>query len=485
MGGDQVFRTLFRSLLATTVLFVGLTVAAPAVGAKAATRAAEPTAVVAIIDTGINPYHVVFRDDSARAYKHPSTYIPGYPKDAQALRLSFGEKKYWDAVKKDCERVWSKIELGKLYWFPGTKIVGGITFQDPGDIPCDAPEPRAGGRILDAGGHGTMTASRATSVEYGACKECLVVAVQFPTSLPLLAPSGTTQPAIDAIQWAASNADWIDAQSNSWGPFTPVWDPTGQAGLFAANPEIVRAVEEVSQKHLAFWASGNGALFRFGIVGHPTLLTPHLGPSAVIVGGHDSGYVTTWPGFPPHVVSDACASWAAYHTEMRKSAENVGAGTSAATPFVAGGAVRILLEARRALGDEHTGIVNGIVAQGPNGLVKEGPLADGEFTMEEWKETLFKTASPRPQAIHEDGPTCPLDADTGLYTPTPIRWSDVPPGYPEYLHIGYGAVDSEAVKLAFDVLLGKIGLPDRAATDQYFALDRQARQATYEIFSTP
>ncbi|HEX2240362.1 MAG TPA: S8 family serine peptidase, partial [Actinomycetota bacterium] len=370
--------------------------------------------------------------------------------------------------------------------FPGTKIVGGITFEEPGEIPCENPEPRAGGRILDASGHGTMTASRATATEYGACKECLVVAVQFPTSLPIgPGMSDTTQPAIDAIRWAAANSDWIDAQSNSWGPFVPAWDPTGQAGLFTANPELVKAVEEVSQKHLALWASGNGALFRFGVVGHPTLLSPHLGPSAVIVGGHDSGYVTTWPGFPPHVVSDACASWAAYHTKNKKSAENVGGGTSAATPFVAGGAARILLEARRLLGETDTGVTGGVVAAGPKGLVDDGPLSDGTFTVEEWKETVFKTASPRPEATHEDGPTCPIDADTARYAPTPIRWSDVPSQYPEYLHIGYGAVDGDAMKLAFGVLLGKVAMPDRAATDQYFALDKQARQTTYAVFSAP
>src|SRR5918999_2647212 len=86
----------------------------------------EPTGVVGIIDTGINPYHQTFRDDTARAYRHPSTYIPGYPADAIALPITLDEPDYWKAVAQDCEDIWAKVEPGKLYWFPGTKIIGAI-----------------------------------------------------------------------------------------------------------------------------------------------------------------------------------------------------------------------------------------------------------------------------------------------------------------------------------------------------------------------
>ncbi|MFN2593501.1 MAG: S8 family serine peptidase [Actinomycetota bacterium] len=279
--------------------------------AAPASHTAGANAVVSLVDTGINPYHETFRDNTPRAYRYPGTYIPGYPKNATALHLTLDAPDYWTAVHADCERIWSKIQPGKLYWIPGTKIIGAITFEKPDKLNCADKKPAAEGHILDAQGHGTMTSSRATSVDYGACPECRTVMVQFPTSINLLSPGGSTAPAISAIKWAANNAGWIDAQSNSWGPLVPVWDPTGQVGLVGANPELVRAVEEVSKKHLAFWASGNGAAFRGGAVGHPTLLSPHLTPSAIIVGGDDSGYMSTWPGFPPDVVSDSCDSWAA------------------------------------------------------------------------------------------------------------------------------------------------------------------------------
>ncbi|MGH2730284.1 MAG: S8 family serine peptidase, partial [Actinomycetota bacterium] len=216
----------------------------------------SPTAVVAVIDTGINPYHVTFRDDSKLAYRHPSTYIPGFPKSAQALRLTFDAKDYWTAVKKDCAKVWTKVEPGELYWFPGTKIVGAISFEQGVGAPnCAIPQP-TGAAILDYGAHGTMTASRAASIEYGACKECRIVAVQGFAN--------------EAVSWTAENADWIDAQSNSWGRFLPLWDPALGGAGFWNEPEFVKTVEAAAQKHLSFWATGNGTLTRFGAVGHPT-----------------------------------------------------------------------------------------------------------------------------------------------------------------------------------------------------------------------
>lgn len=471
-----------RSMLAVVVtVLVGLG-AAPAVAGPLQEPDEEPTAdaVVAYVDTGINPYHVVFRDDSPRAYEHPSTYLPGFPEDAEALHLTLDAGSYEAAVAADCESVWQQVETDKLYWFPGTKIVGAISFLAPSPAVCE-PGGVSDAKILDSQGHGTMVASRGTGDGYGACPDCRIVAVQFPTSIPILDPGSSTEPAVEAIRWAADNAEWIDAQSNSWGPFVPAWDPTGAAGLLTANPELVRAVEEVSQAHLAFWASGNGAAFRGGVAGHPTLLAPHFTPSAVMVGGHDSGQVNTWPGFPPHVVSDSCDSWAARAGHLDESGERVGGGTSAATPFAAGGAAAILREARLLLGDTRTGVRDVVVAEGDAGDVTDGPLADGVLTVEEWREVTFKTATDRPERQHEDGPPC----DPGLYGPTPVMWSDVPDDYPEYVHIGYGAVDRPAMQRAFSVLRGDEAVPDRSETDQYFAVDRTARETTHTVFRGP
>ena len=448
-------RKLISSLIAASVIAACFAMP-PAVAAKP-----KPTAVIALNDTGINPYHRVFRDDSPLAYRHPSTYIPGFPKEAEALHLSLNEDTYREAVLKDCD-LWKSVVKGKLYWFPGTKIIGGVTFESASSIDCTTS-----GRILDVQGHGTMVASRAAGNGYGACPDCRIVAIQ-----------GWGH----GVRWAADNAHWIDVQSNSWGPFLPAWVPaSGQdENLFFDTPSFVRMVESTARKHLSFWATGNGAGTRLGLLGHPTVLDPRMTPSIVMAGGHDSGYINLWPDFPPHVVADSCNSWAAYEDEIEKSNHDVGGGTSAASPYAAGSAAQILLEARRLLGDHETGVERGVAAQGAP--TTDGPLADGSLSLDEWKNVLFKTANPRPKGERTDGSVCGVVEGLVLYTSTPVKWQDVPEGYPEYLHIGYGATDSVARDLAYDVLAGRKPIPERTETDEFFEKDAIARNALHEIY---
>lgn len=423
-------------------------------------------AVISFIDTGINVYHHTFRDDSPEAWIHPSLYLEGFPADAIALNVTLNATEYWEAVRKDCATVWSKVETGKLYWVPGTKIVGAISFSTRAAA-CSGERPIPAG-ILDRGSHGTMVASRGASMQYGGCLACKIVFVQGFSAA--------------SVKWAGENSAWIDSQSNSWGPFLPLYSPADGLGV-VNSPGFVRIVEAAAQRHLAFWASGNGALTRFGGLGHPTPIDPRMTPSIVMVGGHDSGYVNTWPDFPPHVVSDSCNSWAAYQDHLTRSGDSVGGGTSGATPYAAGVATDILLTARKLLNDTRTGIREGVAAKGtaPAGLTT-GPLADGTLTLAEWRNLALKTATARPKRQYEDGAVCtPLAAP---YHSTPVLWKDVPSEYPEFLHIGYGALDNESRVLAAEVLRGSKPIPDRARTDAYFAVDGPARASLHRIFTT-
>ena len=466
-----------RLSVASLILLVSVATLDPATATET-TQDAKGT--VAFLDTGIDPYHRTFRDSSPRAYQHPSTYLPGYPVDAIALPITLDEDDYWTAVRADCEDVWSRVEPGTLYWFPGTKVIAAISFVDPRTVDCSEQNPHP--VILDAHGHGTMVTSRGTSREYGACRACLAASVQIlDTRDTFDLRAGDTGQVSDALRWTASNADWIDAQSNSWGPVLPVYDPTGVGGLYTASGELVRTIEETSSAHAAFWAAGNGALFRLGVLGHPTTVVPTLTPSMIMVGGLDSGHMTAWTGFPAHVVSDACSSWAARARSTDSSGDTVGGGTSAATPFAAGESVRVLIEARTILSDTSAGVRGGVVASGPAGLVPSGPIADGVLTLDEWKATVFKTASPRPVRQYEDGAVC--NGINNAFNPAlPLAWKDVPDGYPEYLQIGYGALDQQSFERAAAVLRGTAPLPDRTETDRYFALDRRVREITYTIF---
>jgi hypothetical protein len=316
-----------------------------------------------------------------------------------------------------------------------------------------------------------MVASRGASKDYGACKTCLIVAVQRGNN-GLDAPG----PYQEALRWTAAHRTWIDIQSNSWGPIVPAYDPTDRT-IVGAGPALARTIEATAKVQPAFWASGNGAAFRGGAVGHPTPLTFHLTPSTLIVGGQDSGRVTTWPGFPPHVVADACNAFGADHRHLDRSAGTISSGTSGATPFAAGGAAQLVLEARALLGDTRTGVRGDVLAQGAPGTVATGPLADGRLTTAELRALVLATATSRPGAQPEDATAC----ETPPYNATPVRWQDVPAGAPGFALIGYGAVDRPAIALGTEVLRGARPLPARADEDRYFAADAASRAATHRV----
>ncbi|HEY7874810.1 MAG TPA: hypothetical protein VIG64_06775, partial [Actinomycetota bacterium] len=99
----------FGTLVVIAALVVG---ASPVAGARARIKVVNiievlppSTSVVALIDTGINPYSPAFRDDTSLAGKPPWKYIPGYPKNTPALRLSLGLP-YEKAIKKDAD-IWA------------------------------------------------------------------------------------------------------------------------------------------------------------------------------------------------------------------------------------------------------------------------------------------------------------------------------------------------------------------------------------------
>src|SRR3712207_1958418 len=109
---DMAVRNAHRVAPLWLALFFVMVAATPPAGAQA-----SADAVIAFVDSGINPYHASFRDDSPRAYQHPSTYLEGYPADAVALPITLDEPDWAKAVQADCE-LWRSVEPGTLYWFP-------------------------------------------------------------------------------------------------------------------------------------------------------------------------------------------------------------------------------------------------------------------------------------------------------------------------------------------------------------------------------
>jgi len=455
-----------------------------------------PQVVIAHVDTGINPYAKVFRDDSPRAQQYPGTYIPGYPAGAEALHLHLDapdwatafalDKPIWDGLLAD----WNHDQVAfraRVFWVPGTKIVAlrrqaaGTTFCPPADRVSPAPNlvnQCTDYPLLDDHGHGTMTANRMGGNEGSLCPECRVVSVEG-----LGAPS---------VQWIAQQG-WIDVQTNSWASIPPqVADRPGQ--LLGGHSPIIDAARSM----LVYFATGNGLAGAAGFAPCPTEEQSTLVRDAVWVGAHDNGHVAAWSCAPAHVVADGYGGpVAGNHTIDGFGPSPFACCTSAASPYAASEGAAIVLRARQLLNDHpSTGIHDGVVAHGDaaGAGITSGPLADGVFTLDELRDLVKHTAEARPAAGRDDGamqwvgdPRVP-DPTTEIlpYGPganafcngcvtAPVSWTDVPADVPAYVSIGYGAENERTLALADDVLRGVATLPSRADVDAFFATEGTVR----------
>ena len=409
----------------------------------------KPFVVIALTDTGINPYHEDFR--APEFVHHPSRYIEGYPADAEAVKVSLpvADRSGYEAARKADDMKWALLELKKLYWFPGTRIIGGIS-QGAGDTVA----PWSERRILDDQGHGTGTASVAAGQFFGSNPNALIVAVESLGE--------------NSVAWA-SQQKWIDIVSNSWGNL---------ANLPLGDPSDTKVGTDRGQSWV--WSAGNGATNTNsstifppgGPVEDPckcktpdsdnSMTDPWSGPSWLLTTGAASpinGQAHWWHSYPVDVASFG-SKWraaGAFGVRIRPDEDNIETrdfgGTSCATPVTAGVLSRIILEARIILGDTIGGQrPEQAVAIGPKSRApKEGPLSDGVLTRLEAEDIVQKTAFPIP-------------AD-----PQKITWDYAvrPTTLAYFIHQGYGVVYKESLALALKVLVGKEPLPERADADAW------------------
>ena len=463
-------------MLLCLALFAG-GLLAPVSGAAAA-RPARPEAVVALIDTGINPYSPAFRDKSKLAQRHPSTYLRGYPKDAAALKLTL-DVPYEEAVAKD-EAVWKSVRGNQLYWIPGTRIAGAISFGD-GGTSCPSPvqvppvaafvqEDCPENNILDDHGHGTMTASRAAGAPSSLAPGARIVAIEG-----LGAKS---------VEWAADQG-WIDVQSNSWINLVPPPAPSSTTEAFS----------DAAARMLTLAASGNGTAYIAGAAPTPTYLLSTAPPGVILVGAHDNGKMTLWSGSPPHVVADGYAGETAIARSIEAMRPDpIACCTSAASPYAAGGAIALIIEARRLLRSDGTGTQGGIVACGRPGAVPKGPLADGVFTLAELRDVFLHTAETLPSEGRDDGavhwagdPRPPDHIENGPganpfcvgCTTMPLAWKALPESADASALVGYGGINEHSVAAGYAVLRGEEEVPARPSADAQYERDQQLRATVF------
>ena len=400
--------------------------------------------VIGVADSGINPYHLEF---SAAAYpdpdvlrltgnftRHPSAYIAGFPADAEALPLTLGQG-YFPA--RDAA-VFAGVEQGKLYWIPGTKIIGAIDADNnaASNAAADATP------ILDDDGHGTGSTSVSTGNRYGYCPTCLLFFVE----------------GLD--ETIATSYPFVDITSHSFGyvggaPLGPVVGPN----------EATRAAAERGQTIL--FAAGNGVGNAFDVP-IATYGSDQTGSSWNITVGairRDNQRAIVGDGIPVDI-----SAWGDGNLPSACRTGTVGqcafGGTSAATPYTAGIFGSVLTEVRRAIGD-------GVAGQRPGQVVAVGTpipgsvyLDDGRLTRSELRDTVLKTAFPLNQDNQPS--TYPFPMTAPYLTPET-----------NMLFEGYGAATPEGAKRAVDVILGRALVPDRSFEDQFSAMDQAVKDTLY------
>lgn len=436
----------------------------------------RPSVVLAVIDTGMNFYHSEYRLgnlSSPLAVASDDTLAKlGVP---QILDVSLSlDVTEWDAaVEKDMDALMA-MEPRTLYTFPGTRILGAISFEERADdwpVILDHPERYT---------HGTMTTSRAigNTVSIGGAEPDIYLVIVQGFNL-------------ESLRWVADQ-EWIDMASISAGispygivPGVPlVLDKTELMGEGA-----IPTYNYLSHRKPFFASTGNG-IGNAGTVGYPSWSRGSSGvPDVLSVGANNNDEMSHWHNQDGYISADGCANPAA-DPASTEDVTNSGGGTSSATPFSAGGGAKLLLEARRILNDDHIGARVGdpaptadgwssgraeddaiILAQGEAGLVADGPLADGIFTLTELKQTMYLTALAVPTDDESDGDKCnPLAGGFpgGENLPAAARFP---------IH-GYGEINHASIEAAIAVLKGDAPMPARPDDDAAYAMARERKMMT-------
>ena len=487
-------------VLAGALLSSGLAAASSAAPA----RPGDDAVIIAVIDSGISPYHWDYlaahmpqaktssKADDLPLTKAPHTWLKGFPKPSAfeeygALKLSVDAKNpkrdQQSLATKDADR-FDSIERSRrdhpsLYWIPGTKVIGAMSYG----IPATA-EPKKPAKALYGNGvaeHGQGTASVSVGNINGTCPECLLVFIQASAEDQYEA----------AIDWAMKQP-WIDAISNSYGMSSSILLRDRVYG--GADTALQKAATERGQT--VFFSAGNGIANDF-ITPNGTLPSAQEGPDWIVtVGATDPANVDySGAGKPADIAGIGSMYKSAYGGKTVTGTGDF-SGTSNATPTVAGTYGRALWLARKALSGPSRVQAGGVVARGGKyrcGAKRRGcELGDGVLTRAELQRRLFEGATPTPGGFA--GRRKVPGSVLGLVpVPQPVGGAPVPfvttPAVADERRLseGYGTyrakMDGAAKWLKeFDgrlwgVMTGAVAAPKRPAGDtEWFRVDSWSRQ---------
>lgn len=386
----------------------------PADGAEPTSPATDPAVddvvVVAVVDSGFNPYHHDFQaalmpqalnddpSDDLPLDDDPANWLPGHPgADAFAsysrlnlTRTADNGKLVADDLHEKDAKEWAQVQTSTLdavhmAWIPGTKVIGAVTF--------------GGTDGYASGSHGVGTSSVSVGNLHGSCPHCLLVFVD-----------GLGE---EANRWVEQQ-DWIDLQTNSWGFSSSL---VLRDRVYAGSDTDAQR-EAVDRGQSIFFSAGNGVDGAF-VATNPTLFSSQEGPDWITtVGAINPDGSSPGSGKPADIASLGSDYPSAYGATTVTDEDGFG-GTSNATPVTAGMYAEALYQLRRAMAGASRVQADGVIARGALDCGEANPAcatADGELTVHELREALFRSASYTEEGWDVGGSTGPIPATSGPET---------------------------------------------------------------------
>jgi hypothetical protein len=288
--------------------------------------------VVAVVDTGVNPYHEVFQAGLS------TDELPArIAEEREVLSVPVTPAEDYEASLAHDAGLWHEVPDERLVHFEGTNLLG---YQLDGTELPQAP-------VLDQSGHGTSVAH--------------AVVDEAPNAVVVMITGANYD---EGVQWAAEQ-DWIDLVSLSWGPAV---NAAGAAEPYATGFQTPQATQQATDAgKLVFAASGNDPT--------ATITDTTTGPPWVHAVSGAQPDTNGRAAMSGNLV-DTVANWTqrlADHDD--RQATSNGSGTSFATPRTAGIAAHVLHEVRRAV-DHEGGLQDGALATTGNLTVTNHDLRD-------------------------------------------------------------------------------------------------------------
>lgn len=379
----------------------------------------EPHVVVAVPDSGINPYHEIFRRPNRTM--HPCKYIEDYPCDVPALRLSVGRHdSYRKAVLADLE-LWQDVKPGNWYWIPGTSIIGiGCDLARTGASHTDGvPEGLCG--LDENDDHGTGIAS---SILMENPDALLVVYETHAQGHRGLDAAGLP---IDVY----SHSNGFNGPSPYVGPLGPMLEPF--------NAIYVRAAGNQPDTTFDKYTRARADVIAVGGVFPADRTVPALTTKTMDVASYFSR-----PGA-------SSSSLTAYREDFE--------GTSLAAPTVAGALSKVILGVRQAsgyTGSIEDGTIDPILGLSFAGL-RDAMNATADYHAEAKYPNTWQTS--------------------GNYFGYPVPIVEEAP----WLQLGWGIYDGNTADATLAVLLGQMSAPEKPdAARAYQEVQYELRRTLYD-----